>query len=72
MATFSLLSNFSNYIRNPVKILVTMPKFGKVFFWQQSEQARIRMEYAIRIRCLLAVSVLRRSTQRNQPDRLIC
>jgi hypothetical protein len=31
VATFSLLPNFGNYIRNPVKILV-MPKFGKVFF----------------------------------------
>jgi hypothetical protein len=25
--TFSLLSNFGNYIRNPAKILATMPKF---------------------------------------------
>ena len=32
MAIFSLLSNFGNYIRNPAKILITMPKFGKVFF----------------------------------------
>ena len=32
VAIFSLLSNFGNYIRNPVKILV-MPKFGKVFFF---------------------------------------
>jgi hypothetical protein len=27
MATFSLLSNFDNYIRNPTKILATMLKF---------------------------------------------
>jgi hypothetical protein len=49
MATFSLLPNFSNYIRNSVKILTSyqnfsctvakMLKFSKVFFWQQSEQA---------------------------------
>jgi hypothetical protein len=39
MATFSLLPNFGNYIRNPAKILAScqtkilvMPKFGKVFF----------------------------------------
>jgi hypothetical protein len=44
MATFSLLPNFDNYIRNPAKILAScqnfgnyvkilaMPKFSKVFF----------------------------------------
>ncbi len=51
MATFSLLPNFGNYIRNPAKILASyqnfiivvkilaMLNFGKVFFWQQSKQA---------------------------------
>ena len=47
MATFSLLLNFDDYIRNLAKILVNfgnyanisaMPKFSKVFF-HQSEQA---------------------------------
>jgi hypothetical protein len=47
-ATFNLLPYFGNYIRNPTKILVNfgtvakitaMPKFGKIFFWHQSEQA---------------------------------
>ena len=33
ITTFSLLPNFDNYIRNPAKIL-TIPKFGKVYFWQ--------------------------------------
>ena len=44
VATFSLLPNFGNYIRNPAKILasyqnfgnyakiLSLPKFGKVFF----------------------------------------
>jgi hypothetical protein len=32
VATFSLLLNFDNYIRNPVKIL-SLLKFGKVFFF---------------------------------------
>ena len=27
VATFILLPNFGNYIRNPAKILATMPKF---------------------------------------------
>ena len=35
VATFSLLSIFGNYIRNPAKILVT--NFGNSFFWHQSE-----------------------------------
>ena len=33
MATFSLLPNFGNYIRNPAKILATMPNFGNAKFW---------------------------------------
>jgi hypothetical protein len=53
VATFSLLPNFGNYIRNHVKILTSspkfwqlyqnlaMPKFSKVFFFfHQSEQAQ--------------------------------
>ncbi len=32
VATFTLLQNFGNYIRNPIKILATMPKFCKGFF----------------------------------------
>jgi hypothetical protein len=32
MAIFSLLSNFSNYIRNLTKILATLSKFSKIFF----------------------------------------
>ena len=34
ITTFSLLSKFGNYIRNPAKILaiLVMPKFDKVFF----------------------------------------
>jgi hypothetical protein len=36
VATFSLLSNFGNYIRNPTKILASCQKF---FIWHQNEQA---------------------------------
>ena len=35
VATFSLLSNFGNYIRNPVKILASYQNFGNfAIFWQ--------------------------------------
>jgi hypothetical protein len=33
VATFSLLPNFSNYIKNPAKILTTMPKFDNAKIW---------------------------------------
>ncbi len=51
LATFSLLPNFDNYIRNPAKIfascqnfdnyvkILALPKFDKIFL-QQSEHAR--------------------------------
>ncbi len=53
MATFSLLLNFGNYIRNPAKILIScqnfdnyvkilvISKFGKVFFHQNKQAISI-------------------------------
>jgi hypothetical protein len=32
VTTFSLLPNVGNYIRNPAKILATIPKFWQGFF----------------------------------------
>jgi hypothetical protein len=59
VATFSLLSNFGNYIRNPAKILAScqnfgnyakilaMPKFGKVFFGNKVNRPSIPPTFII-------------------------
>ena len=53
LATFSLLPNFDNYIRNPAKIfascqnfgnyvkILALPKFGKVFFYNKVNMPEI-------------------------------
>ena len=61
VATFSLLPNFGNYIRNHAKILASyqnfgnntkflvLPKFGKVFFGIKVNRPFVNVWFAIKI-----------------------
>jgi hypothetical protein len=45
VVTFSLLSNFDNYIRNPAKILVTMLKLVILKFGKVKNDIKVNIPY---------------------------